>query len=111
MGTMVGIIVGIGFIAVSGGLSSESLMDNITSLMTCVAIAMAASLVGICCTTLISWSAKSATSKVEVTECKYPETLCKYLLNTAISPVHSLSSLRTVTFACANSISTRLLQK
>ena len=36
MGTMVGIIVGIGFIAVSGGLSSESLMDNITSLMTCV---------------------------------------------------------------------------
>ena len=34
MGTMVGIIVGIGFIAVSGGLSSESLMDNITSLMT-----------------------------------------------------------------------------
>lgn len=65
MGTMVGIIVGIGFIAVSGGLSSESLMDNITSLMTCVAIAMAASLVGICCTTLISWSAKSATSKVE----------------------------------------------
>lgn len=65
MGTMVGIIVGIGFIAVSGGLSSESLMDNITSLMTCVAIAMAASLVGICCTTLISWSAKSATTKVE----------------------------------------------
>ena len=48
MGTMVGIIVGIGFIAVSGGLSSASLMDNITSLMTCVAIAMAASLVGIC---------------------------------------------------------------
>lgn len=65
MGTMVGIIVGIGFIAVSGGLSSESLMDNITSLMTCVAIAMAASLVGICCTTMISWSSKSATSKVE----------------------------------------------
>lgn len=65
MGTMVGIIVGIGFIAVSGGLASESLMDNITSLMTCVAIAMTASLVGICCTTFISWSAKSATSKVE----------------------------------------------
>lgn len=65
MGTMVGIIVGIGFIAVSGGLSSTSLMDNITSLMTCVAIAMAASLVGIFCTTLISWSSKSATTKVE----------------------------------------------
>ena len=65
MGTMVGIIVGIGFIAMSGGLSSDSLMDNITSLMTCVAIAMAASLVGIFCTTSISWSAKNATSKVE----------------------------------------------
>lgn len=65
MGTMVGIIVGIGFIAVSGGLSSTSLMDNITSLMTCVAIAMSASLVGIFCTTLISWNSKSATTKVE----------------------------------------------
>ena len=52
MGTMIGIIVGIGFIAMSGGLSSDSLMDNITSLMTCVAIAMAASLVGIFCTEL-----------------------------------------------------------
>lgn len=65
MGTMIGIIVGIGFIAMSGGLSSDSLMDNITSLMTCVAIAMAASLVGIFCTTLISWNSKSATTKVE----------------------------------------------
>lgn len=65
MGTMVGIIVGIGFIAFSGGLSSEVLMENITSLMTCVAIAMAASLVGIFCTTLISWESKSATTKVE----------------------------------------------
>lgn len=65
MGTMIGIIVGIGFIAVSGGLSSESLMDNITSLMTCVAIAMVASLVGIICTTVISWLSKSATTKVE----------------------------------------------
>ena len=65
MGTMVGIIVGIGFIAFSGGLSSESLMKNITSLMTCVAIAMAASLVGIFCTTLISWESKNATTKVE----------------------------------------------
>lgn len=65
MGTMVGIIVGIGFIVVSGGLSGDLLMDNITSLMTCVAIAMAASLVGICCTTHISWFSKSATTKVE----------------------------------------------
>lgn len=65
MGTMIGIIVGIGFIAVSGGLSSASLMNNITSLMTCVAIAMIASLVGIGCTTKISWTSKSATSVVE----------------------------------------------
>ena len=65
MGTMIGIIVGIGFIAFRGGLSSETLMENITSLMTCVAIAMAASFVGIFCTTLISWEAKSATTKVE----------------------------------------------
>lgn len=71
MGTMVGIIVGIGFIAFSGGLSSETLMENITSLMTCVAIAMAASLVGIFCTTLISWKAKSATSKVEANKNKF----------------------------------------
>lgn len=65
MGTMVGIIVGIGFIAFSGGLSSEALMENITSLMTCVAIAMAASFVGIFCTTLMSWESKGATTKVE----------------------------------------------
>ena len=65
MGTMVGIIVGIGFIAFSGGLSSDELMGNITSLMTCVAIAMGASLVGIFCTTLISWKSKSATTEVE----------------------------------------------
>lgn len=71
MGTMIGIIVGIGFIAVSGGLSSESLMDNITSLMTCVAIAMAASLVGICCTTLISWLSKNATSIVEANKNRF----------------------------------------
>lgn len=71
MGTMVGIIVGIGFISVSGGLSSESLMDNITSLMTCVAIAMAASLVGICCTTLISWFSKNATSRVEANKNRF----------------------------------------
>ena len=71
MGTMIGIIVGIGFIAVSGGLSSESLMDNITSLMTCVAIAMTASLVGICCTTQISWLSKNATSKVEANKNRF----------------------------------------
>lgn len=64
-GTMIGIIIGILFIAVSGGLSSESLIDNISSLMICVAIAMFASLIGIICTTYISWLSKNATSKVE----------------------------------------------
>lgn len=71
MGTMVGIIVGIGFIAFSGGLSSDQLMGNITSLMTCVAIAMGASLVGIFCTTLISWNSKSATTEVEANKNRF----------------------------------------
>ena len=65
MGTMIGIIAGIGFIALSGGLNSESLVGNISSLMTCVAIAMVASLVGILFTTLLSWRAKDAKSVVE----------------------------------------------
>ena len=43
MGTMIGIIIGIGFIAFNGGLASGALMKNIGSLMTCVAIAMIAS--------------------------------------------------------------------
>lgn len=71
MGTMVGIIVGIGFIAISGGLSNDALMENITSLMTCVAIAMAASLIGILCTTLISWEAKNATTQVEANKNRF----------------------------------------
>lgn len=65
MGTMIGIIVGIGFIAFSGGLDSDSLVDNISSLMTCVAIAMIASLVGISCTTFLSWKTKDANATVE----------------------------------------------
>ena len=66
MGTMIGIIVGIVFIAISGGLNSESLVNNISSLMICVAIAMVASFVGILFTTLLSWKAKDANSTVEV---------------------------------------------
>lgn len=68
MGTMVGIIVGIGAIAISGGLESgegASLMNHIGELMTCVAIAMAASLTGVLCTTLIAWKSKDAVSKIE----------------------------------------------
>ncbi len=65
------LFVGIGFIAISGGLSNDALMENITSLMTCVAIAMAASLIGILCTTLISWEAKNATTQVEANKNRF----------------------------------------
>ncbi len=65
MGTMIGIIVGIGSIAFSGGLEGSTLMDHITELMTCVAIAMSASFVGVLCTTLIAYKSKNANSKVE----------------------------------------------
>ena len=65
MGTMVGIIVGIGAIAISGGLAGGSLMNHISELMTCVAIAMAASFTGVLCTTLIAWRSKDAVSKVQ----------------------------------------------
>lgn len=65
MGTMVGIIVGIGSIAFSGGLAATTMMDHITELMVCVAIAMSASLVGVYCTTRIAWQSKNANSEVE----------------------------------------------
>ena len=71
MGTMVGIIIGIGFVAFNGGLDSSELVNNISSLMTCVAIAMAASFVGIFCTTSISWTAKNATSYVEANKNRF----------------------------------------
>ena len=65
MGTMVGIIIGIGAVAFSGGIGGTALMKHITELMTCVAIAMAASLIGVYCTTRIAWLSKSAVSEVE----------------------------------------------
>ena len=65
MGTMVGIIIGIGYLALNGGLVDGFQMEHISSLMICVAIAMVASLLGIVCTTSISWSSKTATSEVE----------------------------------------------
>lgn len=68
LGTIVGIIVGIGSIAFSGGLGSTTLMDNINNLMVCVAIAMAASFFGVACTTGIAWESKKAFSKIE--DCK-----------------------------------------
>ena len=62
MGTMIGIIVGISIIAASGGVEN---LTNVSSMMTCVAIAMIASLVGIVFTTIISWKAKGAKTIVE----------------------------------------------
>lgn len=62
MGTMVGIIVGISIIAFNGGVDN---LKNVSSMMICVAIAMAASFVGILCTTVISWKSKGAKSEIE----------------------------------------------
>lgn len=62
MGTMIGIIVGISIIAANGGVEE---LTNVSSMMSCVAIAMVASLLGIVFTTLISWKAKGAKSSVE----------------------------------------------
>ena len=62
MGTMIGIIVGISVIAANGGVEK---LTNVSSMMTCVAIAMVASLVGIVFTTIISWKAKGAKTLVE----------------------------------------------
>ena len=64
MGTMIGIIVGISLIAVQGGVSGVNL-DNVSSMMTCVAIAMVASFFGILFTTIISWKSKSAKTEIE----------------------------------------------
>ena len=65
MGTMVGIIVGIIFIAITHGFTGDNISNSVTQLMTCVAIAMSASLLGVYFTTRISWKSKNAFSKVE----------------------------------------------
>ena len=62
MGTMIGIIVGISIIAANGGVEK---LTNVSSMMTCVAIAMVASLFGIIFTTIISWKAKGAKTQIE----------------------------------------------
>lgn len=71
MGTMVGIIVGVVFIAITHGFTGDDISDSVTQLMICVAIAMSASLFGIYCTTRISWKSKSAFSKVESDKNKF----------------------------------------
>ena len=67
MGTMLGIIIGIGYIAIVSGFSAfiDNPSGSIGTLMGGVAIAMIASLIGIVLTTYGSWSAKSASSQVE----------------------------------------------
>ena len=67
MGTMLGIIIGIGYIAIVSGFSAfiNNPSGSIGALMGGVAIAMIASLIGIVLTTYGSWSAKSASSQVE----------------------------------------------
>lgn len=67
MGTMLGIIIGIGYIAIVSGFSAfiEHPSDSIGTLMGGVAIAMVASLFGILLTTIGSWFAKNAFSRVE----------------------------------------------
>lgn len=63
MGTMIGIIVGIGIIAFKeGGLAA---IADVSSLMKCVALAMIASFVGIFFTTVISWKSKDAKTTIE----------------------------------------------
>ena len=73
MGTMLGIIIGIGYIAIVSGFSAfiDNPSDSIGTLMGGVAIAMVASLIGIILTTCSSWSAKNASAKVEEDKNKF----------------------------------------
>lgn len=82
MGTMVGIIVGVIYIAVTKGFSGENITNSVTELMTCVAIAMSASLFGVYCTTRISWLSKGAFSKVEADKNRFYSWLQTELLPT-----------------------------
>ena len=82
MGTMVGIIVGIVYIAVTKGFSVANITNSVTELMTCVAIAMSASFMGVYCTTRISWKSKDAFSRVESDKNKFYSWLQTELLPT-----------------------------
>ena len=82
MGTMVGIIIGVIYIAATNGFSGDGITKSVTELMTCVAIAMSASLIGIYCTTRISWKSKDAFSRVESDKNKFYSWLQTELLPT-----------------------------
>lgn len=82
MGTMVGIIVGVIYIVATKGFSGDSITESVTQLMTCVAIAMSASFIGVYCTTRISWKSKDAFSQVEADKNKFYSWLQTELLPT-----------------------------
>lgn len=84
MGTMVGIIIGIGDIAIAGDFSGAGLMESIPALMGCVSIAMLASLFGILFTTFLSWKFKTAKSTTEANKNRFYT-----WLQTALLPVLS----------------------
>ena len=65
MGTMVGIILGIGYITIGGEGFSGFTIESIETLMGGVAVAMIASFVGIFFTTRSSWCSKTAEAEVE----------------------------------------------
>ena len=82
MGTMVGIIIGVIYIAATNGFSGDGITKSVTELMTCVAIAMSASLIGVYFTTRISWKCKDAFSRVESDKNKFYSWLQTELLPT-----------------------------
>lgn len=94
MGTMIGIIVGISIIAANGGVEK---LTNVSSMMTCVAIAMVASLVGIVFTTIISWKAKGAKTQVE-----YRKNEFYSWLQTELLPVLSGNTVTALSLLQAN---------
>lgn len=82
MGTMVGIIVGVIYVAVTKGFSGDGITNSVTELMTCIAIAMSASFIGVYCTTRISWLSKDAFTNVEADKNKFYSWLQTELLPT-----------------------------
>ncbi len=94
MGTMVGIIVGISIIAFNGGVDN---LTNVSSMMICVAIAMAASFVGILCTTIISWKSKGAKTQIETNK-----NLFYSWLQTELLPVLSDNSVTALSLLQTN---------
>ena len=91
---MIGIIVGISIIAANGGVEK---LTNVSSMMSCVAIAMVASLVGIVSTTIISWKAKGAKTQVE-----YRKNEFYSWLQTELLPVLSGNTVTALSLLQAN---------